>query len=262
MRTGRLFWGIVILIIGVVLLLVNLGLLVVDIWSVIFPLFLVLLGVWFLLGPALRRGERAAKEVALDLEGATEADVEINHGAGQLQVHASTDVNRLMVGSFAGGVDTQLRREGGRALLKMSVPGDAWMSFPFTDGFRWDVGFNAQTPLRLRFHTGAGETQLDLRDLQVKDLVLETGASSTRLTFPAQAGFTRAKIETGAASLEMRIPEGVAARIEVESGMSSINIDTLRFPQRGKIYESADYETAANKIEIDIETGVGSVTVR
>lgn len=264
MRMGRYFWGIFILLVGLVLLLVNLGLLVVDIWAIIFPLLLIMVGVWFLLGPVLGRNQRAMKEVALDLNGAAEAEVELNHGGGSVLVHSAPDSTRLMAGSFAGGLATDLRRDGSKVWLKMSVPGDAWMDFPFfgAEGFRWDVGFNQSIPLRLRLKTGAGEANFDLHDLQVREFVLETGASSSKLTLPAQAGYTRGEITSGVASVNLIVPEGVAARIHVKGGLAGIDIDRNRFPQNGSVYESADFETAANKADIFIETGVGSVSVR
>jgi hypothetical protein len=54
----------------------------------------------------------------------------------------------------------------------------------------------------------------------------------------------------------------VAADIRVESGLADINIDQTRFPRTGKHYISPDYETAANKIDLRLETGVSSVKIR
>ena len=59
---------------------------------------------------------------------------------------------------------------------------------------------------------------LDLRDLKVTDLKLETGASATEVTLPASAGFTRVKVQAGAARVDMRVPGGVAARIKTSAG--------------------------------------------
>jgi hypothetical protein len=79
---------------------------------------------------------------------------------------------------------------------------------------------------------------------------------------PANAGHTRVDVEAGAASVRVTIPSGVAARIRNRSGLSSVNIDSMRFPRQGDIYISSDYETAANKLDLEIRTGVGSVDVR
>ena len=79
---------------------------------------------------------------------------------------------------------------------------------------------------------------------------------------PANAGLCTTKIESGAASVVIQVPAGVAGKIYVQSGLSGINIDTSRFMHSGSYYESPDYASATNKVDIRIETGVGSVSVR
>jgi hypothetical protein len=125
-----------------------------------------------------------------------------------------------------------------------------WRSAPKTSGC-----------LYLELETGANEARIDLSELLVTDLRLGSGASSTQITMPANAGSTRAKISTGAASVKVRIPQGVAARIQARGGLASILVDSARFPRSSGIYESSDYAAATNKIDLDIETGVGSVEV-
>jgi hypothetical protein len=58
------------------------------------------------------------------------------------------------------------------------------------------------------------------------------------------------------------VPQGVAASIRARGGLASINIDSNRFPRSGDVNQSPDYETAANKVDMDIQTGVGSVDIR
>ena len=76
------------------------------------------------------------------------------------------------------------------------------------------------------------------------------------------AGHTRVHIGAGAASVAIRVPSGVAGRIRVKGGLAGIAVDKGRFPRMGDVYQSTDYDTAPNKVDVDIETGVGSVDVR
>lgn len=130
-----------------------------------------------------------------------------------------------------------------------------------SQGLTWDINFNPDIPLKLDLRTGASENILDLSGLKVTDFRLDTGASSTNITFPANAGQTYARIHTGAAGLKIRIPDGVAAHIEVKSGMAGININPTRFPHSASGYESPDYAASTNRADIHIETGVGSVDI-
>jgi hypothetical protein len=126
----------------------------------------------------------------------------------------------------------------------------------------WTLALNSGIPLALRLETGASQTQLDLSALRVTELILKTGASATEITMPANAGLTRARVESGAASVKVRIPQGVAARISGKMGLGALDVDQRRFPPRGAGYESDDFITAANRVELEVEGGVGSVDVR
>jgi hypothetical protein len=168
-------------------------------------------------------------------------------------------------GDFGGGLNYKSRLEGDLLDVKLSVP---VQFFPFgpwnwgTYGFDWSFTINQQTITSLHINSGAGEAEIDLSDLQVSNLHIQTGASSSKITMPSHAGQTHAVVEAGAASLRITVPPGVAARILNQSGLSSLAINTNRFPRQGYVYQSPDFDSAPNKVELEIRTGVGSVDVR
>jgi hypothetical protein len=43
--------------------------------------------------------------------------------------------------------------------------------------------------------------------------------------------------------------------------LGSTQVDEARFPRAGDAWESPDYATAANRVEIEIQGGVGAVRV-
>jgi hypothetical protein len=266
MRRSTVFWGTIITLVGL-LLLVN-EFVAIDIGKFIWPLFLIALGLWVLLGvfAAPRRFE--AEEAAIPLEGAGEARIHIGHGAGRLRVSGGAAPGELASGSFGGGLEQKVKREGNVLDVKLNVRvSGAHFAFPWMwwgpgRSLDWTVNLNEEIPLSLNLETGASDTRVDLSDLRVTDLRLQTGASSSEITLPASAGQTKAVIRSGAASVKVRVPEGVAARIRASGGLADISVDRNRFPRVGGVYQSEDYATAENKVDIDIETGVGSVSVR
>lgn len=268
MRKSTLFWAVILILVGLLLLLSNLGLLDVDIWSLIWPLLLIAFGLSILWGVLFGGPSVETEEVAIPLEGASQARVRVKHGAGRLRVDASAGQDNLISGTFGGGLEHRERRDGDTLNVEMRLSGRAFpdIFFPWMWGpgsmLDWTFGLNGRVPLSLQVEAGAGEARLDLTELQVTDLRLQTGASSTSLTLPANAGHTRAKIEAGAASVTVRVPPDVAARIRAEGGLASINVDRNRFPREGGLYRSPDYDTAANKVDLHIEAGVGSIDVR
>jgi hypothetical protein len=262
---GSTFWGIVLVVIGVLFLLNSLGLLAVNAWNLIWPVFLILLGVWFLWGAFGGRGRVRQEQAEIPLQGAARASVRLNHGAGRLNVAAGTGADRLLEGTFGGGLDYRSVREGDALNVRMRSAGTdlPWGPWSWQPGaLDWDFRMNDNVPLSLEFETGASESILDFSNLQVTHLALRTGASSTEIMLPSNSGQTRVSIHAGAASVALRVPGSVAARIRVHGGLAGKEIDTNRFPLSGDAYESPDYSTAANKVDIDAEIGAGSIQVR
>ncbi|HUI70298.1 MAG TPA: LiaF domain-containing protein [Spirochaetia bacterium] len=273
MRRWSVVVGFVLILIGVLAILqvalTALGI-AFRIWWVFWPLILIAAGLWLISRFSWRGGNRVAHEHAsIPLEGAKEASVTVRHGAGRLLIGGglagSNDL--LLAGVFGGGLDALHRREGDRLVVDMRVK-DRDIShyvFPWTRGWAglldWDFTLTKTIPLTLRLETGASESRLSLTDLQVRELSVKTGASSTTVDLPASAGFTRVLVESGAAAVRLRVPDGVSASIQVRSALAGIHVDRSRFPQTGSGYMSPDYDRAGNKVEILVETGVGSVDI-
>jgi hypothetical protein len=123
------------------------------------------------------------------------------------------------------------------------------------------VVLDGSLPCELSLNTGACDTKVDLSDTLVKSVKVDTGASSTRIILPENAGMTKIRGSGGAASLSMIVPDKVAAHIEVRGGIYSTTIDQNRFPRQGNAYESLDYETAANKVDVKLDMGLGSIDI-
>ena len=252
-------WPIVWTGMGVVLLLSttgNLGPSAGDVIAQWWPWALVALGVWFVIGAIAPVGRRFTETLDLPLGQAPDASVRIGFGGGTLTTHAAAG-GRLIDGSFAGGVTC---RQAGPNRLELTQ--DTSYGLPWLDRRSdWDVGLTAEVPLDLRIDAGASRGVLDLGALRVRGLELHTGASDTRVMLPRAAGSTMVRAEAGAASLTFEVPAGVAARIRSRMALGSTQVDLSRFPLTVNGYESPDFATAHNRVEIDIQGGVGSVRV-
>jgi len=263
MRSSRVFWALALIVGGALLLLNNLNVVRVS-WGVFWSLFLVALGIWILWGALIApRRPVEMEDASIPLGSAGRAYVKIEHGAGTLNLAGGAPADRVMAGRFGGGLDYRTNQNGDELEVKMSISSEGWFLGPWNwgRGLNWEVQLNNDVPLRLKVEAGASQTDLDLTDLKVTELKLSTGASATTVSLPAHAGLTTAKIEAGAASVKVHVPGGVAARIRAKGGLASIDIDETRFPRFGDEYRSPDYDTAANRVEMRIETGVGSVRV-
>ena len=219
------------------------------------PWALVVLGLWFLIG-AFVSGGRPMESLVLPLGDAQEAHVDIKFGAGDLITRKAAP-GQLVEGTFQGGVKHRLDGVG-RVELRQDLDG----GLPWLDHeARWDVGLTAEVPLDLRLEVGAYRGIVDLGDLRLRTLELHTGASDTLVRLPRAAGSTTVRAQSGAAALTIEVPFGVAARIRLRMALGSSRVDETRFPRIGDLYQSADYGTSSNHVDIDVQGGIGSVKV-
>ncbi len=257
-----MFWGVLILLVGGLLLLRNLGYIAVNVWGMVWPLMLILAGVWVLLGMrGLWSGAPAEAEyISVPLEGGEQAYVHIEHGIGRATLSGAVEGGDLMAGSFGGGLNYSTRlRDGVRQLrMRMADPGFPW----WQQNFNWDFRLNGSIPMTIRLKGGAGMLNFDLHDLRVTELNYDAGVGTASVTMPAHAGLTTATVKAGVGTLTFVIPEGVAARIRVQPGLGSISVPRERFTREGDTYRTPDYDSAENKIDMRIDGGVGTVTVR
>jgi hypothetical protein len=260
---NSLFWGIVLIVLAVLLLFYQQGWLKGDIFSYFWPLIIILFGIWLLIG-ALGRGrsEAVGQKLSIPLESARSARIKLEHGAGRLNIRAGASSTEVLNGVFGAEVDYKSHLETDQLQVKLRTSPHFWAWVP-GESLDWDICLNGDIPLNLKVDSGASASTLDLTDLKVVELDIDTGASRTEVSLPANAGNTLVDIHSGAASININIPTGVAARIKTKSGIASINVDSNRFPRMdGDLYQSADYATAANRADITIDTGVGSVEIK
>ena len=265
MKIKSAFWGSIFIFAGGLLLLNNLGILQINIWRLIWPSLIIAMGVWTLWSATKGKDTLETEEIALPLEGTKQGKMTLSFGAGQVKVHGRADEGKLLKGSFSGGVKVVSKKDGDSIDLNLSPASTEFIFaiMPWTWGAReWDFGLSKEVDWQLHLEMGASDTQVDLTDLRVTDLEVDTGASNTKIILPANAGQTHVDLDGGAASIVFEVPEGVAARIQVDSGLAAIDINRERFPRVGGYYKSPDYETAANKVDINIDFGAGSLSVR
>ncbi len=267
MSRHSFFWGALILLVGLAFLASSLGWFQgVNIWNLIWPFILISLGLWFIFSTLTSKHRPLPTSTGkVDLGNATDAEIILKHGAGKLDVGTAVAEDVLLEGNFTGEVEQKDDRDGKHAHVVVQANPRMMENFPGvlgTTGFSWKIGLTKKIPLTLKVESGASDTTLDLRELKVTDLKIDTGASSTRVILPAKAGSSNVKISAGAASIDVTIPDGVAARIKLSTAISGNKVDNNRFPWNGSVYESADYETAKNKVDIKIDSGVGTVDIK
>ena len=283
--------GIVLLMAGVILLLQTTGVLPWDMWLGLWrfwPLLIIALGIHILfgrkigwwatvlvvgailvaIGGALLLGagnEKPVSSVAEPLNGLDSADVSIKFGAGDLSLKSlpagSPNLIEGQFGEDGQGARVQLIRSQNKGRLLISIDRQPWIRW-FSKA-SWDLSLSQTSRLTsMDLDVGAADVKLDLRELKLSELNVNVGAANVEIVMPASAGDVTANINAGAADLTLVIPAGVSARIKKRTGVSSFAIDGGRFPLVGDVYVSPDFETAKNRVTIDLEIGAANVTIK
>ena len=283
-------FGILLLLLGALLLLQTTGVVSWSLWLELWrfwPVFLIAGGVSIMLGrrfPVLTSlvvvfllvGAVGAAAFFVDaesfvvtefvepLDGTEFLELEVEFGGGELLISdlpaGSTD---LLLATLSGPgsnaeVVSKVSRSGNRAEVKL---GNAQSSFfNLAIGRKLDVKIARDVEILLAIQSGASDISIDLEQLQVTELLMAAGAVSATLVTPAVADFTIASVDVGAASLKITVPEGVAARIDVDAGLARVDVAD-RFPKVDGIHESPDYDKAMHRLALDIEGGAASIEV-
>ncbi len=297
-RRPSLIGPLILITIGVLFLLANMGMLPISFWEIAFrfwPLLLILVGLDILIGRRSPLGSllilvlwaaliggiiwlaspqgagllpataAVSDQLSQPLGDIKSASVALNTGVADTTVNSlSSDTGDLMNGTFSHG-------EGSRVVKTYQVVGDEGRLGLREEGFnffltstsvsRWAIGLNPAVPLALSLNGGVGRTVLDLSGLKVTSLSIDSGVGAMDMTAP-KAGMVTMRLNGGVGAARVVIPQGMVARIRVHAGLGGTNVNQTRFPRFGDVYQSADYASATDKIDIEVDGGVGGISIQ
>ena len=260
MRRDNIFWGGALILFGLLLFL-QAQEIIDNVFTYFWPLTLILVGAWMILSVYWRPVSSAEETFSIPLGGAKSVKYKFSHGAGQIQISGGAPSGQALVGTSATGMNQHSQLNGDRLEVKVEA-GPSFVPFIGPSQGIWQFKLTQEVPVTLSMEAGASQIDIDVRDVSASRVELKTGASSSNVTVPAH-GASILDIEAGAASINIRVPKATAARIRVKDGMTSMNVDTNRFPQLDSgMYQSPNFDTSADRAEINIEGGLGSVSIK
>lgn len=293
LHSGRLVGALVLIFLGGLFLLFNLGALN---WTVgmavwrLWPIILVGVGLNGLLGRTIPYGSLVALLLTVvivfgslftmnsaftggallsgatidqPLSGVNKASVELSPGIGRVRIGGGAAADKLVEGridrtagdrvvndfSSSNGVGSYVLRQEGIPFEFHVGPSD----------MTWDLRLTEQIPLDLRIHTGVGQSELDLSKLTLSNLELDTGVGQSTITLPRKGSF-QGIIKGGIGETSIRVPKGLAVKVYVRTGIGEARVPSgWRTQDSG--FVSPDYDTAAEKANLEIDGGIGQIRV-
>lgn len=296
-NANAIAWGVIV--VGTVLLLANIGILS-GIWN-LWPLALVAVGVWFLKAKGTKvdiKHEHYSSVVG----DAKSARVKLGLPVGETTVQGVDNADTLIDAymNFVGDMEFSEQGDSDK-VVNLSQTSGSWTSWMKPENWNWDngkqlhstIGLNTRIPLALDVHGGVGQSRIDLSRVNVSDLDVAGGVGEIFLTLPAnnesldlssQVGVGRmeltipvkmnlkAQIKGGVGETRIRLPLDAAVRLEATSGIGDVTVGSNLRQIKGDnggfglgksgVWETENYATAAQKITIHYDGGVGQLTVR
>jgi hypothetical protein len=259
MRRDNIFWGAALILFGVLFLLQNQGI-ISNVFPFIWPLALILVGGWMVLGVFWKPASGAGETFAVPLSAAKSVHYKFSHGAAQIRIGGGAPSGQALVGTTATGMEQHSRLDGDRLEVRVET-GPSFIPFVGPAQGFWEYQLTQEVPVTLTVEAGASTFEIDLRDVLASRVDLKVGASSVNVTLPAR-GVSLLEIDAGAASFQLRVPEATAARIGPVEGVTALNVDTNRFPRSDSgFYQSPNYESSPDRVDIIVKGGMASVNV-
>ena len=260
MKRDNIFWGGVLILFGVLFLLQAQGL-INNVFRFFWPLILMMVGGWMIVNVYWKPTLSAGETFNIPLREAKSVSYKFAHGAAQIEIAGGAPSGTALVGASAAGMNQQSQLNGDRLDVKVEA-GPSLLPFIGPMDGVWRYQITQVVPVTLKIEAGASKLDINLQDVLASRIELKTGASTVDLTLPAH-GASLLDVEAGAASINVRIPDTTAARIHVKSGVTAINVDEQRFPQLDSgMYQSANFDTATDRAEIIVQSGMGSIAVK
>lgn len=240
----------------------------------------------------LGTGEWQTKPIHFRPAGVKTAVYNITIGPPGADLYALEDSNDLLAGTITYQDDYlfDTRVAGGEATIRLAPQNNSeeWVFLPdywreFGEDHRWQLGLNGNVPADLTLEAVAGSSELDLRDVPLKALMLTasagemelllpgsnydahiiTNAGSSEITLP-EDGRQAINLEVNAGSVTLHLPPDVALHVEVDRALGSFSVNDAGLRQvegQENVWQTADYDTATNRVDLIIHIAVGSVTI-
>lgn len=129
------------------------------------------------------------------------------------------------------------------------------------DDNKTEISLNKAPIWDINLSMGAGSIDFDLTPYKVRSLKFEGGAASLEAKIGDKQPLTDITVEAGAASIKIEVPKDSACRIHLNDVVVSSNNFTDFIKKSDGTYETSNYNTAKNKININFEGAISSFEV-
>jgi N-terminal domain of toast_rack, DUF2154 len=221
-------------------------------------------GLMFLLsitGCAVDSGPVETSNQQIDAGAAESVRAEIRMNAGELHIEGGAP--KLMTGTFRysehiGAPTVRYDVTGAYGRLLVESPKNS--QSPGKTVSTWDLQMGSDMPLDMTVNLGAGESTLDMSQLQVRSVDVNIGAGEMTLNMAGKyKRDVTVQVQGGVGEARIRLPKDIGAEVKATGGIGSI--DTKGLTKRdGKYYNDA-YAEGKPAVRVEVQGGIGNITL-
>lgn len=206
----------------------------------------------------VRVGELRSDSQSVELGGAKDVRVEIDFGAGRLDLSGGAE--KLLDAGFSYNVaelKPVVKYSGNKLVVRQpknrGLPDVRRISEFKND---WDLSLYDEVPMDLTVNVGGGTSYLRLASLSLTRLNISQGAGTGTVDLTGNWEHDlNVSIDSGAAGLTLLLPSNMGVRVEIESGPSLIDAPGLT--KDGNVYTNSAYGVSDATLRINMQPGIG-----
>jgi hypothetical protein len=189
----------------------------------------------------------------------TEAYLKFDAAAGNFKINASTsDLFEFERDGNFGKYNYSIKELGPRRDIDIEleegrvISGDMRnkVAIKLNPGPVWDI----------KVDVGAANVEMDLSEFKVSGLRIDGGASSVNIVIGSLSPECKLKINSGASSIYIRVPQEFACEVNTSTVLSSKDLPGFNKVGDGT-YVTPDFSSQVKNIVIDVEAAVSSLNI-
>lgn len=190
-------------------------------------------------------------------------DVNIKTGASSINVSSSLDDSaaKILLKSNFLELSNKTETTNGVQEINLTTEVKNQNSWLFGDVKNsWDVYLNRDLPVNLSFDVGASNLDLNLRDIKLDNLDINSGVSNLEVWIGSLEKEIAVNIDAGVSSIVIKVPKTSGVSLITEGGLNSQSLSGLDKIDDSN-YRSSNYNKSDNKINIVTKIGVSSFSL-
>lgn len=189
------------------------------------------------------------------------AEFDFEAGAGTFRIKDSTSkLFEAVTSGLPDNYDLSTYESGGKKIVRFEMLKKKIILNDADHGNRADIKLNTLPVWNMDLKIGAASMYFDLSPYMVDYIRLKTGAAKVRIKLGDKNPETKLRIDAGVSSVDIEVPESAGCQIHEEVSLSSKNFNGFKKISSG-YYTTSNFNTAKNKIYINLKSGVSSLNV-